>query len=215
MKTEKIEISVALSGQQWRKVQARPVPEIGPTPVALHRSLNRPGWSLTATTCGLVICRGPTQKACLQNYQDLLKRHSAQEILARVSKAGPAPVPGSLAPLENKETRPQPSFSPEDVADAIAARAGLDPVEREAVLKALSKAGPNRGRLLKHAPSKWKDPLPQVAWNAIQPNFFKVQVSSFLFARGPEKVLLEKLLAKSWPVWLDSDAAALVDLGVW
>jgi hypothetical protein len=210
-----IEISVAINSQQWRKVQARLIPDLGPTPVALHRSLNRPGWSLTVIECGLVICRGPTQKDCLKNYQTLLTQHSAQEILARVSNAGKAPVSDGLPGYEKKAPTSNPKWKAENVADAIAARAGLDQVERNAVWRALSKIGPNAGRLLKSAPRGYDDPLAQAAWNGIQPNPYKVQATCLLFARGDDKILLNKLLAKSWPVWLDSDASALVDLGVW
>ncbi len=217
MKTTKnqIEISVAVSAGQWRKVQARLIPDLGPTPVALHRTLNRPGWSLTATACGWVICRGPTQQACLQSYRDLLTQRSEQEILARIAQAGQAPSPASLTQLDKRAPSTEPTRAANDVSDAIAARAGLNPTEREAVLRALSKAGPNTGRLLKKAPSGYEDPLAQAAWNGIQPNPYKVQTSSILFTQGPEEVLLKKLLAKSWPVWLDADASALVDLGVW
>jgi hypothetical protein len=215
MNKNKIEISVAVNVGQWRKVQARLIPDIGPTPVALHRTLNRPGWSLTATLCGWVIARGPTQQACLQNYRELLTQRSEQEILARISQAPPAPGPDGLALVEKEARKFQPKWAAEDVADAIAARAGLDPIERAAVLRALSKAGPTTGRLLKNPPVGYRDSLAQAAWNGIQPNPYKVQASSVLFTRGADEILLKKLLAKSWPVWLDADAAALVDLGVW
>ena len=217
MKTTKnqIEISVAVSAGQWRKVQARPVHGLGPTPIAVHRSVNRAGWSLTSTVCGWVIARGPTQRACLQSYRDILTQRSEKEILDRIAGAGQAPSPANLTQLDKRTPSTKPTRAAKDVADAIAARASLTPDEREAVLRALSKAGPNTGRLLKNPPTGYRDPLAQAAWNGIQPNPYKVQTSSILFAQGPEEVLLKKLLAKSWPVWLDADAAALVDLGVW
>jgi hypothetical protein len=217
MKTTKnqIEITVAVSAGQWRKVQARLIPDLGPTPVALHRTLNRPGWSLTATLCGWVIARGPTQQACLQNYRELLTQRSEKEILDRIAGAGQAPSPANLTQLDKRTPSTKPTRAAEDVADAIAARAGLDPVERNAVLRALSKAGPTTGRLLKNPPVGYRDSLAQAAWNGIQPNPYKIQASSILFTRGADEILLKKLLAKSWPVWLDADAAALVDLGVW
>jgi hypothetical protein len=210
-----IEISVAVNSQQWRKVQARLIPNLGPTPVALHRTLNRPGWSLTATVCGWVICRGPTQQACLQNYRELLTTRSELEILTRVSQVPPAPGPDGLALVEKEARNFQPKWAAEDVADAITARAGLTPTEREAVLRALSKAGRTVGRLLKNPPVGYRDSLAQAAWNGLQPNPYKIQTGSILFARGEDEILLKKLLAKTWPVWLDTDAAALVDLGVW
>jgi len=215
MKNNKIEISVAVHGNQWRKVQARLVPDLGPTPVAVHRTLNRPGWSLTAVLCGQVIARGPTQQACLRNYQTILSKRSPDEILARVSNASLAPAPGGLDLVEKPQSREPQRWNAAQVADAITARAALTPDEREAVLRALSKAGPNTGRLLKNPPVGYRDALASAAWNGIQPNPYKLQLSCVAFARGPEKVLLEKLLAKSWPVWLDADASALVDLGVW
>jgi hypothetical protein len=101
------------------------------------------------------------------------------------------------------------------VAAAIAERAALTTAEHEAVVRALCKAGPNAGRLLAKAPTGYRDPLGQAAWNGLQPNPYKVLTSSILFAGPAEKALLDKLVGKSWPVWLDSDADALVKLGVW
>ena len=61
MKNNTVKIAVALHGNQFRAVQAQLVPDLGPTPVALHRSINHSGWSLTSVHCGFVICRGATK----------------------------------------------------------------------------------------------------------------------------------------------------------
>ena len=186
--------------------------------MALHRSINHSGWSLTSVACGFVICRGATKAKAKAAYQHILAHRSPEEVLARINLRAPAPSPDSLAEAHlGKPAKPnaQPRASAFAVAAAVAARAALTTDEHRAVFRALCKSGPNAGRLLAKAPTGYRDPLGQAAWNGLQPNPYKVQTSSILFAGAPEKALLNKLLGKSWPVWLDSDADALVSLGVW
>jgi hypothetical protein len=213
VKTKTVKIAVAVHGG-WRQIDAQLVADLGLTPVALHRTINRQGWSLTSVACGFVICRGATKAKALAGYQHILTHRSPEEVLARIQSRPAAPVPDCLRAVEPTAVRP-PVISSVDVADAIAARAGLTAEEREAVLRALGKAGAHSGKLRKKAPVGYTDPLGQAAWNGLQPNPYKVQTSSLLFARGPERALLDKLLAKNWPIWLDADADALVKLGVW
>lgn len=212
VKTKTVKIAVAVHGG-WRQIDAQPVADLGLTPVALHRSINRQGWSLTSVACGQVLCRAKTKGEVLARYRRVLELRSPEEVLARVALAPAAPSPDCQRPID-AAVRPH-VVSSVDVADAIAARAGLTADEREAVLRALGKAGAHAGKLRKKAPTGYTDPLGQAAWNGLQPNPYKVQTSSLLFARGPERALLDKLLAKNWPIWLDADADALVKLGVW
>jgi hypothetical protein len=216
--SDKIKIAVALHGNQFRAVQAQLVHDLGPTPVALHRSINHSGWSLTSVHCGFVICRGTTKAKAVAHYQHILAHRSPEEVLARIQLRAPAPCPDSLAEAHLGKPRSSAQQQPSSavaVAAAIAERAALTTDEHQAVVRALCKAGPNAGRLLAKAPTGYRDPLGQAAWNGLQPNPYKVQTSSILFAGPTEKALLDKLHGKNWPVWLDSDADALVKLGVW
>jgi hypothetical protein len=219
MTTTTTTIAVAVRGNQFVSVQAVLYAHLGPTPVALHRTVNRAGWTVTSVACGFAMVHGTTRNKALAAYQRVLIDLGPSAVLARVAAEPVAPSPDSLRPAPTK--RPKPKAAPANggnavaVAYAVAERAHLTVAERDAVLRALCKSGPNAGRLLAQAPARYKDPLAQAAWNGLQPNPYKIQPSCVLWAAPAERALLDKLVPKNWPVWLDSDAHALVDLGVW
>jgi hypothetical protein len=117
-----------------------------------------------------------------------------------------------------KKENKLPRVSREDmgrIVKAIAARAELNDSEIEAVWRALTSNGRHTGRLLAKAPSRHIDALANAAWNGLQPNPWKVQPTTLLFADGLAKDLLLKLAKHAWPAYLDRDAAALKALNVW
>jgi hypothetical protein len=77
------------------------------------------------------------------------------------------------------------------------------------IRKALSS---RTGRLLAKSPA---DDIGKAVWNGLQPNPWKVQIGACCFLRGEAAEILAHLASYSWPAWLDADAKALQDLGVW
>lgn len=121
------------------------------------------------------------------------------------------------APAPTEDIPVAPQWSPEDkpkvpeihtVALAIVHAADAPGSWVRAIESALSS---RTGRLKAKAPA---DDLGKAAWNGLQPNPWKVQFGA-CFLRGEAAEILSHLSRFKWPVWLDSDAKALHDLGVW
>jgi hypothetical protein len=103
---------------------------------------------------------------------------------------------------------------------AYLAHVGAEPIteaEKAAVTGALATRGKCKGRLRASPPSYFGDNrLSAVAWDALQPNGYKVRFTGALYARDPAcSSLHHKLSAVAWPSWLDLDCFNLKSAGVW
>ena len=214
MNTE-TEIPVAYSRGQFFKVSAAPIE--GPLDLAIHKSVTGNGWSITSPYCGKVIAKGPTAKAARNALREVLERFGVDRVQFGIDNSPQAP------PVEELEPAPAPPAKPPridhnsigQIVKAIADRAGLNDSETDAVWRALTSKGRNAGRLLSKPPSRQVDELANAAWNGLQPNPWKVQPTTLLFADGAGQDLLNKLVKHAWPSYLDRDAATLKALNVW
>ena len=175
--------------------------------VGIHKSLKSPRkWTVTVLDYGVAAVHAESPLKAVEAYlqvADKVSETAKRQGFVALTEAEKDSATPWTAPAEKSE---KPNIH--EVAAAIAKVAGLNAAETAAVHAALSK---KTGRLKAKAPA---DDLVKAAWNGLQPNPFKIQLSA-CFLRGDAKELVHKLAAKSWPVWLDSDAKALVDLGVW
>jgi len=97
----------------------------------------------------------------------------------------------------------------------------LSPAACQALERALATRGKNKGLLLATAPSVFKDPLANAAWNAamLACNPYKVSIMSMMLASVEQRAIFDEVVAfiDSNPSLrhLDRDRAALERLGVW
>lgn len=102
------------------------------------------------------------------------------------------------------------------IADIVAKTVGgLTDTERAGVLLALNS---RTGQLKAKCPSAFGTPdekLACAAWQAIQPNAYKIKIGTLLYLRGEARDLYDKLSKVRWPDCFDKDKQALKALGAW
>jgi len=102
------------------------------------------------------------------------------------------------------------------VVEIICDHVGItDEKEREAVAMAIVSRGKRAGGLKANAPNHYDYPMANAAWNGIQPNYYKMQISNIMFQRENERALFDKLDKVKWPAILDRDMYQLILMGVW
>lgn len=199
----------------------------------IHRSINGRDWCATSTVCGRAIATGRTRDDAEQVAREKISGcEDIHKLIAKAAKANPMPatgtpvekLPGYVKPRTKKApaaTKDRTTGKPVDIA-AIARKVAeialLDEDEEAAVQRALSGAGANRGRLLATCPAifgRGADAMAAAAWLGLQPNPWKCSVAKTMLLTGKARTLVTKLAARSWPTWLDKDAATLDRLGVW
>ena len=79
---------------------------------------------------------------------------------------------------------------------------------------AFSTRGKYKGYLKKQCPS-YKYPLSQAIWQAIQPNAFKIGISTVMFMADEPRALYDRLSQFKYPAYLDYDMESLQTMGVW
>lgn len=132
----------------------------------------------------------------------------AERVLDKLEQFHDAPPPTDDLPIAeqwNGKAKEKPDVAA--IASAIAKHVARPEWDHH-ILKALSS---RTGRLLAKAPA---EDIGKAVWNGLQPNPWKIQFSA-CFLRGYAGEILSHLSTFAWPAWLDSDAKALQDLGVW
>lgn len=171
-------------------------------PVLIHPAL-APGTGEKATDPRTGIAFGTPAK--LRAEVKRIGRGRIEEALAGFPDA---PAPTDDLPIAEQWNGKAPAkHDVTTIASAIAKHVARPEWDHH-ILKALSS---RTGRLKAKAPA---DDIGKAVWNGLQPNPWKVQFSA-CFLRGYAGEILSHLASYSWPAWLDADAKALQDLGVW
>jgi hypothetical protein len=221
--TNTILISAAFTGGTFKAVEGTLVelslpPDFLQWEFVLHRHLGKAGgWTITERSTGIALKHGTSRTKLLEETAAALYQFTAERFEAKIVALPFAPPPHTLQPatLPVKKAAESTGLDPSAIAIKIAEIAQLTPAEHNAVLASLASTGKNKGRLTAKPKPGYRFPLENAAWNAIQPNGYKVQIGNLFFLRGEAKALYEKLSAHKWPLWLDPDAHALDQLGVW
>ena len=176
--------------------------------LAIHHTPGKPGrWTVSCPRCGMALGHGSTRVQAEGVTEQRIGEAGRDKVEALLA-AQPAVVQSEVDWVEPVRVM-APTINVDAIAITIAERVG---VAVEPVRAALSGSGKHAGRLLSKCPS---EELAAAAWQAIQPNPFKVSIGRLFFLRGEAKVLFDKLSAHDWPDWLDRDKHALVRFGVW
>lgn len=175
--------------------------------LAIHRTPGKPNrWTISDPRTGFALGHGATREKARHELETRIEKTGNQKVFDLLAKQ-PAVTASEIEWSEPAKAETTVDVS--EIAAAIAERAGV-PVRL--VERVLATKGKNAGRLLARCPSEDEA---SALWTAIQPNPWKVSVGRVLFLRGEARALFERVSALKWPVWLDSDASALVELGVW
>lgn len=187
-------------------IEASPVAVCG-LDLAIHRTPGKPGqWTISCPRCGLALGHGDTRENAVTSLAERIDRTGAEKTAALLA-AQPDAEPAAVR--YEQPVREKAAVDVRAIAAAIAERAGVPVALAEAVL---ATKGKNAGRLLARCP---QGDFESALWLAVQPNPFKVGIGRVLFLRGAARELFDRVSRLRWPVWLDSDASALVNLGVW
>lgn len=188
-----------------RLIACQPV-QIGSLNLVAHRRIGKPNQrTISCPRTGFALYHSATLASAKVGLTTAIEKYGEAAVAAKLA-AEPDVEPATEVWTEPAKEAVSVANIADAIADAIADRAGV-PVEY--VRAALNRRS---GRLLSRRPA---DPCASAAWLAIQPNPFKVSVGACLFLRGEARSVFDKLSKFTWPVWLDADASALVELGVW
>ena len=202
----KTKIAVAFN-HSFKSIEAELVGIHG-IPCAVHRSLNKSGWSVSSIERGVALTSKAQSKArAIESCLGSVSFFGVEKTLTQLSKF---PLVPAVETLEAYVAPVKETTLPADIdgiVKLIGDRVDLNEGERLAVRNALNS---RTGRLKAKAPS---DDWSKAAWNGLNPNPWKIQFSA-CFLRGEPAALLSKLSKHSWPVALDKDLSTLRALGV-
>lgn len=190
----------------------------GPRRIATYRTATIAGLTVLIHPAVLPrtgeVCTDPRTGLSYGGGPDKVRRTVAhlglESVRDYVAGHDDAPAPTDDIPVAEQWSGKAPAAKHDvhTVATAIVHAADAPGSWIPAIVSALSS---RTGRLKAKAPA---DDLGKAAWNGLQPNPWKVQFGS-CFLRGEAAEILAHLAKHAWPAWLDSDAKALQDLGVW
>lgn len=186
---------------------------------ALHRTLNKSGWTITEPRSGLaLVTKAKSREQARASVLDKINTLGVDKFRTLVGQHSSLPNPEGLpeyvAQVKPKPVKADISKIVELVANSVG---GLSDAEKIAVARALNS---RTGQLKAKAPSAFGDAeerLAAAAWQGLQPNGYKIGLVS-VFAIGhhaDSQALWEKLCKHRWPAAFDKDKLALVNAGVW
>jgi hypothetical protein len=212
----KTTIAINLGHKGFQTIEAEKV-DIHGIPCAVHRSINKPGWSVSSVEYGVALISKAQSKAlAIESALGAVAGNGADNVKAQLAKLPRVPsvvLESYKAPVKTPATKADIPA----IVQAIHNTVPLTEREKAAVVRALNS---RTGQLKSRAPSAFGDAderLAAAAWQGLQPNAFKVGlVSCFAIGHHEEsRSLWTRLSAVRWPAALDKDKLALVNAGVW
>jgi hypothetical protein len=201
-------------GSKFVAIEAEAV-DIHGIPCAVHKGINKPGWSVSSVERGVALISKATSKALAIESARGAVGFRKQDVVLGLAKYPKVP---DVATLEDYVKPAKPSAPTINVAAIITAIAQRGGIAEDLVARVICKQGKNRGRLISKCPPVFgpkKDPQAAAVWLGIQPNPFKVSPGKVLFLDNASQELCLRLGQIKWPGWLDADRAALESFGVW
>lgn len=215
MKTTKIAVNLGHNG--FVALEAEIINILG-IEVGVHKTINKPkGWSVTELSTGIALAKSSVSRVEVIALANVRVAGAGKEaVLAKLAALPAAPAVDTLeaytAPVKAKVEKA-------DIGAVVAILektiGGLTDTERAGVILALNS---RTGQLKAKSPSAFGTPVERLAcaaWQAIQPNAFKVSIGTCLFLRDDARALYDKLSKVRWPDCFDEDKQALKALGVW
>lgn len=209
----KTTIAININGS-FKTIEAEKV-DIHGIPCAVHKSIGKPGWSVSSVERGVALISKAQSKAlAIESALGAVAGNGVTTTQAQLAKLPRVPsvvLESYKAPIK---TPAQKADIPAIVA-AVHNTVPLTEREKAAVVRALNS---RTGQLKAKAPSAFGDTdeqLAAAAWQGLQPNAFKIGICSIWSLRGEAADLYERLSKIKWPAALDKDKLALVNAGVW
>ncbi len=214
MKTTKIAVNLGHNG--FVAIEAEVTSILG-IEVGIHKTINKPkGWSVTELSTGIALAKSDTSRVAVIALANVrIAKATVESVKAKLAALPLAPAVETLeiytVPVKVKVEK----VDLDSIVAAVHNAVSLTEAERAGVILALNS---RTGQLKAKSPSAFGTPVEKLAcaaWQAIQPNAFKVSVGTCLFLRGEARDLFDRLSKVRWPDCFDKDKQALKTQGAW